>query len=443
MATVTVARRVVVRSLPVVLLLAVVALLVVRFLAFGADGETDRPVASARTLADRTAELERRVAVAPDDPAAWQQLAIAYTSQASATGDPAFYDLAERAIERAEELAPGAAATLIARGNLELVLHRFADAHRTGTAAVSAAPATAEAYGVLVDAQVELGRYDAAAETLQRMLNLDPGLPALARTSYLRQLHGDVAGAVTAMQQAETAGAAGSHDVAVIATLLGDLHRQQGATDAAAAAYGRALDAVPGHVPAQLGQARLRAIDDGPAAALAEVEAIVDSAPRLDAVLLLAELQAATGAEPSAIDLARAITALQADAGQVVDLELALLEADLGDDARAVELATAAYEDRPENVFTAGALAWALHRAGRSTEARPMVDQALRLGTADPALQFRGAAVLAATGERERARELLDSVLTDDPWFSFALLDDARALADELGVTPPAAWERS
>lgn len=422
---------------PAVVLVALVAVPVVGFITFRADPAVVPAVAPARGAAERTVALEERTSAEPGDLQAWQELATAYTSRAATEGDPAFYALAERALERAEELDPGAPATLLARGNLELSLHRFADARRTGARAVAALPASAAAHGLLVDAYVELGDYDAASASLQRMLDLDPGLPALARTSYVRELHGDLAGAITAMQQAEQAGAALPADRATIATLLGDLHRRDGDLDAAEAAYARALEATPGAVPAQLGLAGILAVRSSPSEAAEEVAGIVDGLPRLDAVVLLADLYEAAGdaeGRASALELARAMAALQRDAGQTVDLELALLEADHGDPLVAVELAQVAHDARPDNVYAADALAWALHRAGRSDEARPLVDRALRLDTADPVLRLHAAAVTAATGEDQLATDLLVSALELGPWSSFALLDDVRALGDELGV---------
>lgn len=421
---------------PAVVLL-LLAVPVVGFLTFRAEPATTPAAAPARNAVERSVELEQRISADPADLQAWQELAAAYTSRAVTEGDPAFYALAERALERAEELAPGAPATLLVRGDLELSLHRFADARGTGRRAVAALPSSAAAHGVLVDAHVELGDYAAASESLQRMLDLDPGLPALARTSYLRELHGDLAGAITAMQQAEEAGAALPADQATIATLLGDLHRRDGDLDAADAAYGRALDTAPAFVPAQLGRAIVVGIRTSPAEAAEAVAGIVEELPRLDAVLLLADLREAAGdaeGRAAALELARAMAALQQDAGQVVDLELALLEADHGDPVVAVELARAAYDARPGNVYAADALAWALHRAGRSDEARPLVGDALRLDTADPVLRFHAAAVTAATGDEELARDMLVAALDLGPWAAFALLDDVRALGDELGV---------
>ena len=89
-------------------------------------------------------------------------------------------------------------------------------------------PFNSQALLVLVDAEIELGKYEEAAIDLQRLLDLKPALPALSRTSYLRELHGDLRGAEEAMIQALTAGSRSNFDLAVTTTLLGDLYLKRG-----------------------------------------------------------------------------------------------------------------------------------------------------------------------------------------------------------------------
>ncbi len=103
---------------------------------------------------------------------------MAYVHQAVATGDPSFYGLAGQALDRAEELAPGDATTLVARGTLQLSLHQFADALASGEAALAARADDRDALAVVVDASVETGRYDDAATTLQRLVDIRPSLAA-------------------------------------------------------------------------------------------------------------------------------------------------------------------------------------------------------------------------------------------------------------------------
>jgi cytochrome c-type biogenesis protein CcmH/NrfG len=162
------------------------------------------PRPAAQTLSEQIAALEQRVERAPSDLAGWQRLGERYLLQGGASGDPASYgDLAERAFARAEAIAPDdpevTLRTSVGRAMLALTRHEFDTALALGEAVLAQRPGSREALVVVVDAQVELGRYDDAAAHLQTLLDLRPALPALARASYLRELHGDIDGAVLAL----------------------------------------------------------------------------------------------------------------------------------------------------------------------------------------------------------------------------------------------------
>jgi len=124
---------------------------------------------------------------------------------------------------------------------------------------------------------------------------------------------------------------------------------------------------------------------------------------------------------------------LQADAGQVVDLEMALFEADRGNAERAEELARAASEARPDNVFTADALAWALHRSGKSAAALPYVARALRLGSVDTAVRYHAAVIAAAVGDEQAARQHLDRAGPGLAWAAPQHMAAAEELSAQLG----------
>jgi len=49
---------------------------------------------------------------------------------------------------------------------------------------------------------VELGEYDRAIGLIQKMVDLKPQLSSYSRVSYLRELHGDIEGAIQAMSMA-------------------------------------------------------------------------------------------------------------------------------------------------------------------------------------------------------------------------------------------------
>jgi len=389
------------------------------------------------SLATALAEAEQATVGNPEDLGAWQELGVLATRRAAEMGDPSYYDLAGGAFERADALTPGHPATLLGQGNLALSLHEFADALDLGRRALAEQPDSAAALGVMVDAEVELGDYAAAAGHLQQMLDRSPDLPALSRTSYLRELHGDLEGAIAAMSQAEAAGSGSVFDVAAVAALLGDLRLAADDLDGANEAYARADRLAGGIAPAAVGRARVLAARGDADAAIALLERIVERAPQPGAVILLGELQVVAGRDADAaetFELVRVIAALQSSSGQVTDLEMARFEADHGDPAHAVELARRAYAARPDNVFAADALAWALHRAGQGQEAVALARDATRLGTADGLLRSHAAAVFAAHGDDRAAREELTAALALGPLLSPTAQRDAEALAGRLGV---------
>jgi len=394
----------------------------------------------------RIAALEAAVEANPQDLPSWQALGGAYTDRAIYSSDPTFYNLADRALDRAAELEPGNLSTMLGRANLSLSLHDFRAARRLGGRIVAEDPFSAEAHGVLVDAEVELGHYRAATRRLEQMLEVDPGLPALSRTSYLRELHGDLDGAVLALQQADVAGASRGPAAAAALTLLGDVLRKRGDDGAAEAAYQRALRIYPELIAAEVGIARLLASDGNRPRAIKVLTALTERLPQPAALTLLGELLALEGREAEAADafaLVEATAALQRDAGQDTDLEMALFAADHGDGpAAAVRLGRRAWRARPDNIYAADALAWALHRAGRDTEALPLMRRALRLGTSDALLRYHAAEVFAGAGRDQQARQQLREARDTDPWFSPHHQPSAGALARQLGLRVPPAWTR-
>ncbi|CAN5795069.1 hypothetical protein BH24ACT3_BH24ACT3_17080 [soil metagenome] len=419
----------------------VLGVVLTRFVAFDGGASPGAAPASARsaaTLAEQTAELEQAVAADPDDVRSLQALGLVYVSRAVQVGDPAFYAQAERAFEAADDLVPDDFGTLLGRGAAATSLHEFSRAGELGEEATTARPGNPDALGLLVDAQVELGQYTDAAAALQDMLDIRPGLPALARTSYLRQLNGDLDGAIEAMTRAEVAGTGSPFDVATVVALRGDLRFIDGEADAALDAYDRALELSPGLLGAEIGRARVLVSTGEGDRAIAILDEVVDRYPTPAALVLLAELHEAAGNTAEATDareLVRGVASLQEEAGQIVDLEMALFEADLGDDPdRAVVLARAAYDARPDNVFTADALGWALLQAGDAAAALPFAEQAVRLGTADPLLRYRAAEVFAANGDAVRASGHLEGVAAMNPRFSVHHGPGITALADRLGV---------
>ena len=152
--------------------------------------------------------------------------------------------------------------------------------------------------------------------------------------------------------------------------------------------------------------------------------------PLPEYVIALGDAQAAAGHPDDAArsyELAKAEIQLFKSAGVVVDVDLALLEADHGDPTAALGYATAAYQATP-TIRAADALAWALHRLGRDDEARKRSTEATRLGSIDPIIRFHAGMIEAALGDRAAARRDLEQALRTDPGFSATSVAEARRI---------------
>lgn len=376
-----------------------------------------------------------RVAEHPEDAEAQLQLGLALLQRIRETTDPSLYASAEAAFEAAGRLRPDDPLPLVGLGGILLGKHEFAEALRVGRAAEALDPASSGAGAVVVDALIELGRYEEASDAVDRLVRTSPDLTSLARLSYIRELRGDLAGALEAMQRAAASPGLAPENTAFALALVGQLEHQNGYGTEAREAYWAALRLVPQHAPSLAGLGRLAVAAGDLDEARDRFERAVEILPSPEYVIALGETLEASGRPAEArkqYDLARAQITLLEAGGVVVDMDLALFEADHGDAARALLLAEAAYAATP-TVRAADAFGWALHRAGRDDEAWKRAEEALRLGSRDPRSHYHAGAIALARGDDDTARQHLEQALLTDPGFSATDVAEARRLLSALG----------
>lgn len=381
------------------------------------------------------ARLQQHLRQAPDDGNGLAQLGAWYLQKARETADPGYHRKAREALQQSVEKDPDDLVAVTNLGVLALAEHRFQEAVTWGERAQRLSPDSAAPHGVIGDALVELGRYPAAFQAFQEMVQRRPDLNSYARVSYAREMTGDIEGAIEAMRVAAQSGGAGEA-AAWAWSQLGQLRwTYRGDLDQADRDFQQALARQPGYAPGLAGLARVaggrgqleRAIDLGRSAATL--------LPTQEHVALLADLLRAAGRNREAAQqegLGRSLLQLGRAAGVDNDMEDALYEADLGDNAAsAVETAQRAYRNRP-SVKGADALAWALFRAGRAGEAQAPMAAALSLGSQDPLVHYHAGRVALAAGDTRSAQRHLAAALSANPHFSFRYADDARAALTAL-----------
>lgn len=368
----------------------------------------------------RIARLQAAVRARPGDADGLVALGSALLQRARETADAGYYLRAERALADALARDRANAGAYTSRGVLRLARHDFRGALRDGLRARKLAPELVKPLGVVVDANVELGRYGAAGEALQRMVDLKPNLDAYARVSYFRELHGDLPGARQVLARALSAGGEASENAAYIQTLQGNLEVARGRYAAAGRAYRAVLLRAPGYIPARVGLARLDAAQGHLDQAIRRLRIVVERLPLMEYVVALGETELATGRTAAArrtFALVRVQQRLLAGAGVNTDVELALFEADHGSPTRALALARRSWARAP-SVRSADALGWALTSAGHPAAGYAWARRALRLGSRDASFLYHAGMSARAAGDPVAARKLLRRAIAMNPGFS-------------------------
>lgn len=322
--------------------------------------------------------------------------------------------LAVFAVTRGDERAaagppPDRASELADAAGRAATRHDFRTALRLARRSRALAPDSLSAYPVLVDALVELGRYRDAERTLQRFVDLRPGLAAYARVAYFRELHGDLPGAAAALRLAVAAGGPPSRTVAYVQSLLGSVELNRGRLPAARRAFAAASAAVPGYGPAADGRADVAAAGGRLAEAIRRLRRLVARRPGPDYATALAELRLAAGDRAAArrgLALAREQEERLARRGYKPDAALAVFESDHGHRGRGLALARTVWSRAP-SVTSADALGWALTRAGRPHAGLRWSRRALRLGSLDPGFRYHAGLAAMAAGHRAEGRRHL------------------------------------
>jgi tetratricopeptide (TPR) repeat protein len=380
------------------------------------------------SLATIIAELQARLTLAPSDWKSYGYLGLAYVQQARATADPTYYPKAEGALATSLSLQPRKnEVALVGEAALAAGRHDFTGALRYGEQARALDPHDANVYGVIGDAENELGRYPAAFASFQKMVNTLPNLSSYARVSYARELQGDVPGALQAMGLARDV-AGTPADVAWADFQTGELYFNSGRPLRARAAYRAGLHADPTYVPNLAGLAKVAWATGDMKAAIAGYNRVVQRYPAPEHVIALGDLYAITGDQTQAqrqYALVRAEEKLFQANGVNIDLEQALFDADHGDAADALMAARTEW-GRRHSILVADAYAWALYANGRYAQAAVYAHKAMALGMHNALIYFHAGMIELKLGQRDDARTLLARALDTNPHFSILHAPEAR-----------------
>jgi len=327
--------------------------------------------------------MRERVAAAPDDASSAVVLADALLRQTRVSGNAGLAKDAERVLlavlERDSERYD--ARRMLAAAYLSQ--HRFADALREAERCRTMRTDDAWVWGVIGDAHIERGEYEAAFDAFDRMASIKPTAAAYARVSYARELQGDLEGALQTMQMASEA--TSPHDPESLAwhhAQLGHLYLEMGQLGRARREFLAAGHTFPGHPFAEIGRARVAEAAGDLRTALDIVMAMLETSPTPADLAYAGDLMTKLGQREGAERQYRlAEAAWRTDAPEPSRLARFLAERGRQLD-EAITIGEKARVNR-NDIFTADALAWAYFQTGQLDKARSMIALALRTGTRD------------------------------------------------------------
>jgi tetratricopeptide (TPR) repeat protein len=151
--------------------------------------------------------LIQKIKQNPSDLKSLNALSAIYLQEARSSGNFSYYDKAAmNCVNWVLKKDAKNFEALTYRATIYLSQHHFAEGLKAATQVQQMYPYSAFVYGTLVDANVELGNYKTAVEDADKMVSIRPDIRSYSRISYLREIYGDIDGAIDAMKLAVDAG---------------------------------------------------------------------------------------------------------------------------------------------------------------------------------------------------------------------------------------------
>jgi tetratricopeptide (TPR) repeat protein len=416
-------------------------ILVAALFGAAASARAQEVSASLSPAEQRIAAARKAIAAHPAVAQPYNDLALALSRRARETGDPAYYDRASEAIASALTIEPASLEAKKLQVWILLGKHQFARAYDAAVALNKQVPDDVLVYGFVADASVELGKYTEAEDAVQWMLDMRPAnLSGLTRAAYLRELFGDIDGAIDLFNATYNRMAPTEvEDRAWILSQVGHLYLSIGQEREADAALQQALQLFPRYHYALGSLAQVRLAQGRPEEAVALLRQLCEALPHAENVYALAE----------ALD--RAGHTAEASRAYADFEQKALAESTTHDNANreliayyidhagrprdALRVAELEYERR-QDLFTRETYAWALAANRRYADAQKQMDLALAVGIRHAGIFYRAGVIAAELHDRPAAVRMLERSLQQAPRSPVA--NAARKQLDRLKSADPA-----
>ncbi len=396
-----------------------------------------------KTAKINTDKLLAKIKANSSDTKAGLALANAYIAEARISGNTAYYDKAAlNTVDNILSKEPANYEALMLRALLQLSQHHFADGLATAKTAENINPNNAFVYGLLVDANVEMGNYDAALEAADKMVSIRPDLRSYSRIAYLREIHGDYPGAVDAMKLAVQAGITAEETTEWCRAQLGRLYENMGDIQNAGLQYNLSLAARPGYANALAGLGRIATHQKKYDSAVYYYEQANNFINNfgIQQNLALAHSNAGQAEKANtinkeviaAMNKTAAISNDDPAAGHYSDKELAYAYLQNHNYDKALQHALAEYNRRPKNIDINETMAWVYYKRNETEKALPYLNAALVTHSMNPVLLCTAGLIYAQTGNAEKGKLMLKLALKHNPIMPDEIKKESTATLQKL-----------
>ena len=391
--------------------------------AMGPDAELN----TIKTAYDKAVEALKKN---PDDLKQYITLASVFISEGRITGNNSYYgNAAVQMLDKVTDKTTGNKDLIFQSLSLKsavlLNMHQFKDALAVAQQGAALNNMNAGIFGALVDANVEMGNYDEAVKDCDHMMGIRPDLRSYSRASYLRQIFGQNAGAISAMKMAVDAGLPGEESTEWARTNLADLYLNTGNVDSASILYRSSLVYRPGYPFALIGMARVEKTKKNYDGALDFAKQAITARSEVAFVSFLADIYELKGDAKKAKDTRNDVIDLlqqgqndepkDALVKHNVSREMATAYLNAGDVDKALSYAQTDLNMRPENIDANELIAWVYYMKHDYANAKIHTDKMLATKTQNAATLYKAGVVYSAAGDTGKGSQLMHDALAINP----------------------------
>ncbi len=386
--------------------------------------------------------LIRKVDGNPSDIKSLIALTAPYIQEGRNTGNFNYYnEAALKCINAVLEIDAKSFEALTFKATILLSQHHFTDGLAIATQAQQLYPYNAFVYGLLVDGYVESGKYKEAIEAADKMISIRPDNRSYSRIAYLREIHGDIPGAIEAMKMAVDAGAPGDENTEWCRVQLGKLFEKIGNVNEAEMHYTIAANNRQNYPYALAGLARIASEEKNYGKALGlymQADSLIPDHTFKEGI---AEIYNLTRQTEKAKKVAEEIlnhmkffssSRENKNVGQNEDHEMAHAYMGVNNYEKALEYALLEYNRRPENIEVNETVAIVYYAKGGYSKALPYIETALKTNCKNPELLCHAGLIYAKSGDNAKAKMLLKEALKMDPLIPLSLKIESEEMLGTL-----------